>query len=163
MVTKKFLGILVILVVLIAIGVSLAFAQPGFSKGQKVGKDLFGSWMVTATFAPEFETPPIVSPGTFTSDGLVVNSDSTGKVALGLWVQNADGSCSVTMSGAEMMGEGDQATPILYTINALVTVSLDGQTFDGDFKNTIRDAEGNTLFEVPGTIHGDRMQLETLE
>jgi hypothetical protein len=155
---------LVILVALIAIGASLAFAQPGFGKGVKVGKDLFGSWMVTATFAPEFETPPIVSPGTFTSDGLVINSDSTGKVALGLWAENSDGSFSVTMSGAEMMGEGEQATSILYTINALVTISEDGQIFDGDFKNTIRDAAtGITLFEVTGTIHGDRMQLESLE
>ncbi len=133
---------------LAAFGASPAAADP---------PQLEGSWQVISVL--DGSTNEVPSLFTYNRDGGLVAtgptvSDST---AHGAWERSGPRTYSSTQVSFLYGGTGQVVATV--HLNATVTVSLDGQTYDADFDGEIRPVSG-PVTTISGTAVGSRINVE---
>jgi hypothetical protein len=156
---KRTLLVAVVIIVLIAAGASLVYAQSRLASADRDARSLAGSWIINITPAPETGVPPFVNYSAMTKDGRLISSNDAGHTSVGEWSRTAGNQFAVTFMGSEV--SDDQTTP--YKVRSTVELSQDGEEFTGPFITEVFDADGNVIFTRTGTIQATRIHVEPLD
>ena len=117
-----------------------------------------GSWLVNLTPDPNSGLPPEMNIASLSSDGRFINVEANGHASAGEWERTAGRGFAMTIMGLLI----DNGQPIRGKARASCELSLRGQEFDCQFAAEYYDLQGNVLFSVTGTAHGERFGVEPL-
>jgi len=117
-----------------------------------------GSWIVRLTPDPTSGLPPEVNIGSFGSDGRMINIEANGNASAGEWRRTGSRQFGMTIVG--LLIENGQ--PIRGKARAVCEIAPRGGEFDCQFRVEYFDADGNLIFGVDGTAHGNRFDVEPL-
>ncbi len=102
--------------------------------------------------------PQLVS---FGADGIFIEHDYDGSVAIGAW--EATGASSAALTFVEHSPDGQGGYSFMITIRATIDVSPDGQSFTGQYTIDASGNQGAPQGEYgPGTVSGTRIVVEPM-
>jgi len=135
-----------------------AQAGKGGGRGGSPGGSIIGLWDVHYTSD--------VSGGTFEtydqwhSDGLEfeVAGFAPGAMCQGTWKQMSSNMVQLFHVGFTF-GGGCPGTDVRFEETQTLTVSLDGNSYDGTYDDKYYDATGNLVCEDTGTLHATRLSV----
>jgi hypothetical protein len=126
-------------------------------------KTIVGAWFSTVT---PTVIPPFVSLGTFTADGGLVNTSSLSlgtpleSPGHGRWVRIGRRTYDVTFFTISADAAGNHI--LTSKVRAKLTLSADGNEFNGAFQVDVFDPNGELLGSDTGTIRSRRIEVEPL-
>jgi hypothetical protein len=113
------------------------------------GHPLLGAWMVDDPTG----TPSVTA---FTADGVVVDTETDGGVAIGSWAPTGPTTAAFTM----VLPLTDPGFPGTVVIRATVEVAADGQHLTAPYSVTVVQPDGTVLFSQTGQVTGTRLPIE---
>jgi hypothetical protein len=142
-----------ILPILLLLG---CFSLPQAMKAQDGhhGPPIVGLWLVhyTSNFGPQFDTYQ-----QWHSDGLEIESPSFSLgQCQGTWKQMANRTIQLFHVGWTV---GNPPGTVRFVLTEVLTVSLDRNSFDGNYDQKFYDAAGNVVLEDMGTTHATRLSV----
>jgi hypothetical protein len=140
--------------------VSSLMAQAGGRGGGTQGGSIVGLWDVTYTSSAGNPLSPFETYQQWHSDGLEIETPSfTPGVCMGTWKQMAS-----NMVGLYHVGftQGNPPGTYSFVLTETITVSLDGNSFNGTYNQTFYDQNGNVVpqFTDTGTTHATRISVQ---
>jgi hypothetical protein len=131
--------------------------------GNRPAKTIVGAWFSTVT---PTVIPPFVGVGTFTADGGLVNTSSLSlgtpleSPGHGRWVRTGRRTYNVTFFTISADAAGKHI--LTSKVRAKLTLSADGNEFNGVFQVDVFDPKGGLLGSDTGTIRSRRIEVEPL-
>jgi hypothetical protein len=126
-------------------------------------KTIVGAWFSTVT---PTVIPPFVGLGTFTADGGLVNTTSLSlgtpleSPGHGRWVRTGRRMYAATFFTISADAAGNHI--LTFKVRANLTLSADGNEFNGVFQVDVFDPNGGPLGSDTGTIRSRRIEVEPL-
>jgi hypothetical protein len=126
-------------------------------------KTIVGAWFSTVT---PTVIPPFMGLGTFTADGGLVNTSSLSlgtpleSPGHGRWVRTGRRTYDVTFFTISADAAGNHI--LTSKVRAKLTLSADGNEFNGVFQVDVFDPNGRLLGSDTGTIRSRRIEVEPL-
>lgn len=164
----------IILSVLAVVLLGVVATTRGGSTGaqETASPNLAGSWRVVISF-PDGRT--VFALSTYGADGTVISSGLPAQPAPagappgvvfvgpghGTWEATGSDTANVTYIHLRASSEGQPLGTL--TIRATITLSDDGQTFDGELDTTLADPAGTTLASFTATVQATRIAAEAPE
>jgi hypothetical protein len=131
--------------------------------GNGPAKTIVGAWFSTVT---PTVIPPFVGLGTFTADGGLINTTSLSlgtpleSPGHGRWVRTGRRTYDVTFFTISADAAGNHI--LTSKVRAKLTLSGDGNEFNGVFQVDVFDPNGVPLASDTGTIRSTRIEVEPL-
>jgi len=167
-------GIVATIVVTMSLGFfapvkAVAGSQGSQSNGATDPAALVGSWLETVTFPPESGRPPMQSLSSYHADRTAVCADQ-GNVTVntdqplvfsschGVWAHLEKRKFAGTF--VELISDLSGNLVGYLRVRSVVTVSQNGDEYNGNSLAEVRDPDGNVLFAVPVVNSAHRIQLQ---